>query len=123
MPPGKYSEYKEIFMDFVGYYTQTVEKLNEMIKSADSPVYLFGAHIFSQYLLCLGLNQTKIESILDNSKTKQGRRLYGTHFFVESPHILKGKDKPIVILKAGFFNEEIKKDIINNINPKVIFWE
>lgn len=123
MPPSKYSEYKEIFMDFVNYYTQTVDKLNEMIKCADSPVYLFGAHIFSQYLLCLGLNHTKIESILDNSKTKQGRRLYGTRFFIQSPHILKGQNKPIVILKAGIYNEEIKKDILENINPNVVFWE
>jgi hypothetical protein len=27
----------------------------------------------------------------------------------------------VVILKAGFYNEEIKSDIINNINPKTTF--
>lgn len=124
MPPSKYSEYKEIFMEFINYYTHTVEELNEMINAVDDhPVYLFGAHIFSQYLLCFGLNQTKIESILDNSKTKQGRRLYGTRFFVQSPDFLREHVQPIVILKAGIYNEEIKKDIICNINPNVIFWE
>lgn len=123
MPPSKYSEYKEIFMEFINYYADTVKKLNQMIDAVNGPIYLFGAHIFSQYLLCFGLNQAKIESILDNSKTKQGRRLYGTRFFVQSPCILREQDKPIVILKAGIYNEEIKKDIINNINPNVIFWE
>jgi len=123
MPPSKYSEYKDIFMDFVNYYALTVEKLNKMINSVDGPIYLFGAHIFSQYLLCFGLNQTRIKSILDNSKTKQGRRLYGTRFSVESPHILKEQDEPIVILKTGIYNEEIKKDILENINPRVVFWE
>ncbi|MCK5602891.1 class I SAM-dependent methyltransferase [Candidatus Pacearchaeota archaeon] len=123
MPSSKFSEYKEIFMDFINHYTHTVKELNEKIKTVDSPIYLFGAHIFSQYLLSFGLNQTKIESILDNSKTKQGKRLYGTQFFVQSPDVLKEQDQPIVILKAGIYNEEIKKAIVDNINPNVIFWE
>ena len=87
------------------------------------PVYLFGAHIFSQYLLCFGLDRTKIKSILDNSTAKQGKRLYGAEFFVQSPEVLRGQDRPIVILKAGIYNEEIKKDILENINPNVLFWE
>ena len=42
---------------------------------------------------------------------------------VESPKIIKDVETPIVILKAGVYNEEIKKDIIENINPNTEFWE
>ena len=54
---------------------------------------------------------------------KQGNRLYGTSFIVESPNILNKYTKPSVILKTASYNEEIKKDIIDNINNKVIFFE
>ena len=53
---------------------------------------------------------------------KQGKRLYGTRFTIESPKILKNKGPVNVILKAGGYNAEIKKDIIENINPEVTFW-
>jgi hypothetical protein len=32
-------------------------------------------------------------------------------------------DVTIVILRAGSYNEEIKQDILENINPNIIFWE
>lgn len=92
------------------------------IENAKDPVYLFGAHIFSEYLLAFGLNDKKIVSILDNSPTKNKKRLYGTRFVIESPKILEGKGKVNLILKAGIYNEEIKKDILQNINSEVEFW-
>jgi hypothetical protein len=92
-----------------------------MIENCDYPVYLFGAHIFSQYLLKSGLNGSVIVNILDNDQKKQNKRLYGTNLTVESPEILRNVKNPVVILKAGFYNEEIKSDIINNINPKTTF--
>ena len=30
-------------------------------------------------------------------------------------------DNPVVILKAGVYNQEISDDILNNINPNTIF--
>jgi len=123
IPKNKYLEYKEIFMSFISSYYHIVEEINRRIRTTDSPIYLFGAHIFTQYLLSFGLNRSKIISILDNSKLKQGKRLYGTDLFVESPEVLREQESPIVILKAGIYNEEIKKDVIENINPTVIFWE
>ena len=70
-----------------------------------------------------GLNIDKISCILDNSKMKQGHRLYGTSFNTESPKILKGRKNIAVILRAAQYNEEIKKDIFENINDRVVFWE
>jgi hypothetical protein len=119
---NKYDEYKKIFMDFVDYHLKMIKEINGKIKSAKDSVYLFGAHLFSQYLIGFGLNTEKIVSVLDNSLTKQGKRLYGTRFKVESPKVLKGVGCANVILKAGHFNDEIKKDILENINDKVVFW-
>ncbi|MBU1203288.1 class I SAM-dependent methyltransferase [Patescibacteria group bacterium] len=119
---NKYNEYKKLFMDFVNYHLNMVADLNKKIDSAKEPVYMFGAHIFSQYLIGFGLNTKKIVKILDNSAIKNGKRLYGTSLMVDSPKILAGQGKVNVILKAGIYNEEIKKDILENINNKISFW-
>ena len=59
--------------------------------------------------------------ILDNDTNKHGKRLYGTNLKVFSPSLLKKEINPVLILKAGVYNEEIKNDIINNYNSKTIF--
>ncbi len=115
-------EYKTLFMDFVNYHRKMVDDLNKLQEASKHPIYLFGAHIFSQYLIAFGLSTDKIVSLLDNSRIKQNKRLYGTNLFVESPAILKDKGKVNVILKAANYNDEIKKDILENINPEVVFW-
>ena len=71
----------------------------------------------------MGLDLTKVVSILDNDKNKQGKRLYGTDMEVESPTVLSKQKNPIVILKAGVYNEEIRADILENINSTAIFWD
>lgn len=120
--PQHYTQYRKVFMDFIEYHRDIVDQLNDQILNTKLPIYLFGAHIFSQYLIEFGLNQERIVAILDNSAQKQGKRLYGTHLLVHSPRILAEQDQAIVILKAGIYNEEIKKDILGNINQRVIFW-
>lgn len=119
---NKYTEYKKIFSEFIIYHEQMVAELNRKIEKTTKPVYLFGAHIFSQYLINFGLKTGSIVSILDNSLLKQKKRLYGTNMKVASPQVLAGKGGAAVILKAGIYNEEIKKDILENINPEVEFW-
>jgi len=118
----KYDEYKKLFMDFVNYHLEMINEINSKIEKVKDPVYLFGAHIFSQYLIGFGLKTDKIVSILDNSLLKLGKRLYGTRFMIESSKVLAGKRQVNVILKAGIYNEEIKKDILENINNEVNFW-
>ena len=119
---NKYEEYKRVFMDYVNFHLDMIKELNENIETSDKSVYLFGAHIFSQTLIQFGLKTDKIVSILDNSQMKQGKRLYGTRFMIESPKILKDKGPVNMILKAGGYNAEIKKDILENINGEVTFW-
>jgi len=118
-----YDENKKLYMNYVKYHEDLVNELNKKIKGNNNPIYLFGAHVFAQYLFAFGLNSEKIICLLDNDPNKQGKRLYGTDMQVESPKILKDIETPIVILKAGVYNDEIKKDILENINCNTKFWE
>lgn len=120
--PQHYQEYKKIFMDFINYHLKIVKQLNNKMESFDGNVYLFGAHIFSQYLIQFGLDKKRIKNILDNSKLKQGKRLYGTSLIVKSPLILKNKKNPAVILKVGSYHDEILTQI-KQINPLITIFE
>jgi len=118
---NRYDYYKKMFVNFVDHHKKLIKNLNDKIEIHKGPIYLFGAHIFSQYLMAFGLKIDNVVNILDNSKLKQGKRLYGTDLFVKSPKCLKNVDSPLVILKAGPYNDEIKKDILENINSNTKF--
>lgn len=120
IPNNMYLKNKKIFQDYIDHHIEDVRMINSKINDCPT-VFLFGAHIFSQYLISFGLKTENINCILDNDDQKQGKRLYGTNMLVESPKILKNEDKPIVILRAGVYNNEIKKDIIEEINNEVVF--
>ena len=109
---------KDLFLDYVYLLKSDVSKIMNDI--GDQKVYLFGAHIFSQTLLNFGLNEEKIISILDNDPKKNDKRLYGTNLKIEYPEVLRGVDEPVVILRAGIYNEEISSQILE-INPTTKF--
>lgn len=123
LPRGLYSRYRELYLEYLRYHKQLIEKLNRDIRDCGRPVYLFGAHVFSQYLIAFGLDTGPIVSLLDNDPNKQGKRLYGTPLQVSSPKALEGVENPLVILKAGVYNEEVRQDILTNINPGTRFLE
>jgi hypothetical protein len=79
--------------------------------------------VFAQYLIEMGLGTERIICLLDNDVKKQGKRLCGTKLKVNLPNVLIGVNAPIVILKAGVYNNEIKKDILENINESTVFFE
>ena len=115
-------ENKQLLQKFIRYHVDEVNHLNDFISnSKDKNIFLFGAHIFSQYLKVFGLDTNRIISILDNGKQKQGLRLYGTDLFVEDPNVLRNYTDPIVILRAGPYNDEIKNQILTQINSNTIF--
>jgi hypothetical protein len=112
---------KTTFQKYIDYHVDDINTINEVIGKAEVPIYLFGAHIFSQYLISFGLDVSNIVCLLDNDIRKEGKRLYGTSLISKSPKILKEIPNALVILRAGVYNEEVKKDILTNINPNVIF--
>ena len=121
--PNLYEQNKRLFSEFIGYHNELIVDLNKKIEASSNPIYLFGAHEFAQFLIAFGLDTSKIICLLDNGPQKIGKRLYGTNLWTESPKILKDKGIINIILKAGIYNDEIKKDILENINPYVNFWE
>ncbi len=123
LPDGLYKKNKKLYQDYISYHNELISQLNKKMRVPSEKIFLFGAHVFAQYLVSFGLDTSKISCLLDNDPNKQGKRLYGTSLFVESPKRLKDVEAPIVILKAGVYNNEIKKDILENINETTIFWE
>jgi hypothetical protein len=123
LPVDLYRTNKKQYLDYVEYHEELIKEINNKIKDAKQPVYLFGAHIFAQYLIAFGLDTSCIVSLLDNDLNKHGKRLYGTNLMVNSPKVLAELENPIVILKAGAYNQEIKADIFNNINDSVVYFE
>ncbi len=120
---GLYEKNRKLYLDYVDYHVQLIEDLNRKIRAAGRNVYLFGAHVFAQYLIEFGLDTSRISCLLDNDQKKHGKRLYGTSLTVSSPKILREVDKPIIVLKAGVYNDEIRDDILRNVNPAATFLE
>ncbi len=124
LPNNLYDINKELIQKFIYNYQKFAEVVNDKMQGVSGrKVYLFGGHLFSQFLLAFGIHESKIEAILDNDAKKWGKRLQGCGLICESPHILAGQSCPIVIIRAGTYQDEIKKDILENINPSTEFWE
>jgi hypothetical protein len=121
LPKGLYEKNKLTFQQYINNHLDDINKINEIINKTDLPVYLFGAHVFSQYLIAFGLDVSKVVCLLDNDTKKEGKRLYGTTLISKSPKILKDIPEAIIILRAGVYNNEIKNDILTNINPNITF--
>jgi hypothetical protein len=99
------------FLEMVYSLKKFIEAANFAMKNHDGPVYVFGAHVFSQALLALGLDKTKIVGILDNSRDKQNKRLYGTNYKVFSPSVIEHQDDVMVVLKASHYQDEIRSQL------------
>ena len=74
LPKNLYEKNKKMYLDFSQYHVDMVISLNKKLEFvSDRKIFLFGAHIFSQFLIQSGLNTNKITSILDNDPNKQGK--------------------------------------------------
>lgn len=99
-----------------------VADFNESISAWEGEVSLFGAHIFSQYLIARGLNTERIVRLLDNSTHKQGHRLYGTSLSVHSPEDIRGKERQLIIGAAALYEVEILNQLQSlNLKNSLIF--
>jgi hypothetical protein len=84
--------------------------------------FIFGAHIFAQALISVGLNETLCVAILDNSPLKLANRLYGSSLYVQHPEVIRSLDRPIVAVVASHFQSEIKSQLLS-INPSTTIIE
>ena len=123
IPDDLYIKNKQMFMDYIQYHKHMIEKWNNKIIKTTKKIYLFGAHISTQYFSAYGLNMDKIEALLDNDTSKQNKRVSGIEKDIYSPKILKNVENVVVIIPNNPYREEIKEDILQNINQNVEFWE
>ena len=117
-----YSEYKKnlsLFEGMFNFWRKDIKQINKLTKK-NKNILIFGAHIFSQMMIFNGLDKKNIIGILDNDKNKIDKFLYGTKLKINKPSILKKIDKPCVILRAGSYNKEIKKQLLGINNSTII---
>lgn len=120
-PAELYERNKALILGYRDALQAQVARLNAQLQALQGPVFLFGAHVFSQTLIALGLDTSRIECLLDNAKVKQGQRLYGTSLQVADPSVLAGLDEPVVVIRAGAYEAEIKAAIVQQHNPGTLF--
>lgn len=111
-----------LFFDYVKNAEDFSKQINSRLPQSQGPVFLFGASLFSQFLLAWGLNYEHIFGIIDNAKNKFGQRLYGTDLLVMNIDDLRSISNPTVILKMGPYQDEIRRQI-HEINPSAQIWE
>jgi hypothetical protein len=87
----------------------------------DGPVYLFGAHVFSQFLLGCGFPAERAIAVLDNDPAKQGLRLYGTPLMVLAPGEISHAQHAAVIVRATHYTAEISEQL-RALIPGVELW-
>jgi len=114
----QYAENKARVIGFFKLKDHEISDLNSILNNLDDNVWVFGAHIFSQYLLSNGLDTKPIVGILDNDPQKQGKRLYGTSMNVLSPKVTQDTSG-FVILRAGAYDDEIKQQL-KNLNKDTV---
>ncbi|PZP21952.1 class I SAM-dependent methyltransferase [Pseudomonas kuykendallii] len=116
-----YQENKKLYLDYVDHHKALIKSINERVAAEQGrDVYLFGAHVQAQYLIGFGLDISRIKAVLDNDKNKTGKRLYGTDLNVATPASLVGINRPMVIIRAGTFTQEIMEQI-TALNPTTEF--
>jgi hypothetical protein len=115
---SKYEKNLRLFNGMFNFWKEDILKINKSTKKYNK-IFIFGAHIFSQMMIFNGLNKKNVISILDNDKKKINQFLYGTNIKINNPLVIKKFNKPCVILRAGSYNEEIKRQLFE-INRNVI---
>jgi len=99
--------------------SKIISNFNETLKNSKSRNYIFGAHIFSQYLFANGLNLDLISGCFDNSDKKHNKRLYGWEISVHKPEreILSRKEPMTILLPMGSYEGEIIRQLEPNLHP------
>lgn len=119
---SEYAQNRKLFCDYIKAQQDAVARMNGQLQNADGDVFLFGAHVFSQFLIGFGLDIKRVVGILDNDSAKHGLRLYGTSLTVMGTGALKDAHRPLVVLRAGAYRNEIVQSILR-VRPDARFIE
>jgi hypothetical protein len=120
-PPPDASAGARAFTRFVETARADADELIARATAYDGPVYLFGAHVFSQFLVGCGFPAQRATAVLDNDPAKQGLRLYGTPLTVRSPSAIADAGPAAVIVRATHYTAEITEQL-RTLAPEVEIW-
>jgi hypothetical protein len=109
------------FTRFVEAARADADALNARAAAFDGPVYLFGGHVFSQFLIGCGFSEGLAAGVLDNDPAKQGLRLYGTDLRVQAPAAIADAGEVAVIVRAAHYSAEISEQL-RTISSAVEIW-
>jgi len=117
LPKHLYRTNRRLYTEYIQHHRLMIHDFNvRIMQHPNNDIFLFGAHVQSQYLMAFGLHTARVRAILDNDPNKRGKRLYGTDKFVVNPIALREFELPLVVLRAGTFTREIIEQIAS-INP------
>lgn len=119
-PPDS-REGAEAFSAFVSASRADAEQLADRAARFDGDVYLFGGHVFSQFLLVCGFPAERAAGVLDNDPAKQGLRLYGTDLVVRAPAHIAAAERVAVVVRAAHYTGEISAQL-RDLSPTVEIW-
>lgn len=80
---------------------------NSLICFSERPAFIFGAHIFAQYLAATGLAVDRLTACVDNNPNKWGERLYGSSLTVIGPHELPEKVPINILVPLASYEREV----------------
>ena len=110
--PLSITDYQPGFFNVLQKYKASICEYNKIIENnPDKKIYVFGASYYVQALFVLGLKIENVCGLLDNCVEKQNKYLYGFNLMIYSPSIIQYQDC-IVIVKNGYYSDEIKKQLI-----------
>jgi hypothetical protein len=95
-------------------------KLNMYAMNCNRNLYLMPASVYSQYLFASGVDERWFLGLLDNSRDKVGKRLFGGKLRILSPSQIGDQDCTVIVNSEQHF-QEIKKDLSISIpNANVV---
>ena len=89
------------------HHISNIKSINKITKDSTDEIYLFGAHVSSQFYISNGLDVSKISAIIDNAQSKSNKFLFGTTLQVKQPEILANKKCIVICSHVGIYFDEI----------------
>jgi hypothetical protein len=106
---------------FFNNIINNISIINKIISQTTKEVYIWPSASPTLLMFALGLDNTKINNVLDNSPLKINKYLYGCNLFCKSLNSVSQTDTAkIIILTGGCYNKEILNTIQLNIKNQVI---
>jgi hypothetical protein len=96
------------FQGFVDLAADLVVRL----AAHDGPVVIAPASVYTQILLCSGLDAARIDHLWDNAPIKQGQRLFGCELSAAAPDAGVLTGQPLFVVFAGAHTDALQEQFL-----------